>query len=286
MSTYKIAISEYKLTKKIPPQHKFWHTFNASFSNEQFEPEKIAGIIYNGHAITTQHKNKWRAKENYLCGQHIGLDFDNGDITSSIDHLKKDKFISKYASFLYTTMSHTDEHPRSRVIFFLDTPIMQPANYSLAATALLWLFGTADRQCKDAVRFFYGSPNCKMELLSHVLPLETVKHLIAEYKETGCQEKKRAIRPDYAAPPSQQEVQDALKFINPWGIDYGEWVQVLMGIHSEFGEGGRGLADSWAKGEPGEVEHKWKSFKSGGEGMVTIATVFGIAKRFGWKKGS
>lgn len=285
MPTFKIAISDYSMRKKIPAQDPFWPKFNSSFVNYDAEPEQIAKCVFEGHALTTQHKDKWRVSSNYICGQHIGLDFDNGDISSSIDHLKKDKFISKYASFLYTTISHTIEVPRARVIFLLDKPIMQPGNYSLAATALLWLFGTADRQCKDCVRFFYGSPNCQMEIIGNILPLETIKHLISEYQDTGKQEKKKSIRPEYSAPPSQQEVHEALKLINPWGIDYGEWVQVLMGIHAEFGDAGKHLAESWAKGEPGEVERKWHSFKNGGESMVTIATVFGIAKRFGWHKG-
>ena len=284
MTTYKIAMSDYALKKKIPPQDPFWPKFNASFSNYEVEPEQITGAVFAGHAITTQHKDRWRTSQNYICGQHIGLDFDNGDNTSSIEYLKKDKFISKYASFLYTTISHTDEAPRSRAMFLLDKPIMQAANYSMAATALLWVFGAADRQCKDSVRFFYGAINCRMEIIGNVLPLEKIKYLIAEYKEAGYQEKKKAVRPDYAVPPSQQEVQAALKFINPWSIDYGEWVQVLMGIHAEFGDDGRLLAENWAKGEPGEVERKWKSFKPGG--LTTIATVFGMAKRFGWHKGS
>ena len=58
-----------------------------------------------------------------------------------------------------------------------------------------------------------------------------------------------------------------------------------MGIHSQFGEGGYSLASSWADGKQDEIDHKWKSFKKGNtEGAITIATVFGIAKKFGWKK--
>jgi hypothetical protein len=59
-----------------------------------------------------------------------------------------------------------------------------------------------------------------------------------------------------------------------------------MGLHNQFGDGGFSLAESWGDGKQGEVEQKWKSFKQSGNpaGAVTIATVFGIAKRFGWKK--
>jgi hypothetical protein len=286
MTTFKIAVSRFALDGKIPPGDPFWPKFNASFENTEMETQNILQAVYDGRPITTQHKNNWRSSENYLCGQHIGLDFDAGDNTSSIKHLMDNKFIQRYAAFLYTTVSHTEEAPRSRVIFVLDAPIMQAKNYTLAAASLLWLFGTADRQCKDAVRFFYGSKGCTFEYLDNVLPLETIKKLISQYQETGKREQRHAIRRDYTAPPSQKEVADALAKIPPWGINYDEWLEVLMGIHSEFGDAGLSLAENWADGQDGEVERKWKSFKQNGNtsGAVTIATVFGIAKNFGWRK--
>jgi hypothetical protein len=59
-----------------------------------------------------------------------------------------------------------------------------------------------------------------------------------------------------------------------------------MALHAAFGDGGRALADSWTDGQPGEVERKWKTFKPNGNaaGAVTIATVFGFAKRAGWQR--
>lgn len=283
---FKVAISRYALTAKIPPAHEFWPTFNAGFENMELTAPHILRNVYEGRAITTWHKDRWRVSSNYLCGQHIGLDFDNGDQTSTLENLLKDKFIARYAAFLYTTISHTPECPRARVIFTLDAPIMQAQNYALAASALLWLFGTADRQCKDAVRFFYGAPGCQSEYLDNVLPLEVVKKLIGQYQETGRVEKKRADRSDYHAPASQQEVADALRMINPWAIDYDQWVKILMGIHAEFGDAGYQLAENWADAKERELEQKWKSFKQAGNtsGAVSIATVFGIAKDYGWEK--
>ena len=286
MDTFQIAISKHSLDHKIPPGDPFWREFNASFVNCRMGLPDLLQAVYDGHPFTTQHKNNWRASENYLRGQHIGLDFDAGDSTSTLAHLTDDKFIMRYGAFVYTTVSHTEEHPRARAIFILDQPIMQAKNYTLAAAALLWLFGTADRQCKDAVRFFYGSKGCQFEYINQVLPLDVVKKLIGEYQASGQREHHRAARSDYHAPASQQEVADALNFIRPWDIDYDEWVSVLMAIHSQFGDAGLSLAENWADGKQGEVEQKWRSFKQNGNpaGAVTIATVFGIAKQHGWRK--
>jgi len=284
VDTYRIAVSQYICKQKIPNNDPFWPRFNASFDNYSMGVSRIVEAIYQGHPITTQHANHWRDSKNYICGQHLGLDMDTEDERSTIDTLMKDFFIGRYASFIYSTISHTDEKPRSRVIFMLDTPIMQAKNYAMAASALLWLFGAADRQCKDAVRFYYGAPGCRVEMINNILPLDVIKHLIEQYQETGAKEHKK--QSNYHAPADQEEVAAALKFIPPWQIDYTEWVEILMALHAQFGDGGYALAESWGDGKGNEIEKKWASFKADGNvtGAVTIATVFGIAKRFGWKK--
>lgn len=282
----KIAVSHYELTQKIPHGDPFWPRFNASFENLDIDHPTLIDAICDGKAITTWHKDSWRVTENYLCGQHLGLDFDAGDETSYLPLLMQDSFIRKYAMMGYATISSASDFPRSRIIFLLDTPIMQARNYTLAASALLWVFGTADRQCKDAVRFFYGSKGCDFEYRGNTLPLAVVRDLIAQYQASGMSEKHQVTRHDYHPPVEQREVSEALGLIPPWGIAYDEWLEILMGIHAAFGEDGYSLATSWADGKPGEVEQKWRGFKQSGNtaGAVTIATVFMIAKRFGWKR--
>jgi len=280
---YRVAVSPYALDGKIAPGDPFWKTFNSSFENHELQTDDLAAAIYAGQAYTTWHARHWRHSDNYICGQHIGLDFDHGD--STLEQLAADKFIARYGAMVYTTPSHTPEAPRARVVFLLDTPVMQAKNYTLAVSSLLWLFGTADRQCRDACRFFYGSKNCEMVYLANTLPLAIVRHLIAQYQATGQREKCRHERA-FTAAPAQQEVADALQRIPAWGIDYDEWVQVLMALHSAYGDDGLALAETWADGAPGEVARKWGSFRPTGNtsGAVTIATVFALAKRFGWQK--
>lgn len=283
---FKVALSSYSIPQKLAPGDPRWAQFNSCFRNVELPQQRIINQIYSGAAITTWHKNNWRSNANFICGQHMGLDFDNGDQSSSIAALRGDKFIGKYASFLYTTMSHTPEEPRSRVIFLLDQPIMQAANYAKAAAALLWVFGGADRQCKDPARFFYGSPDCEVEILSNVLPLDVVKKLIAAYEESGEREKRKRTAPEYRAPAEMADVQAALAMIDPWSVTYTEWVEILMAIHHEFGDGGLALAENWGDGYQQEVERKWRSFKKGGNtsGAVTIGTVFALAKERGWRR--
>lgn len=283
--TFKIAFSSMALRGKIADGDSLWPDFTGSFRNLELDTIDIANEIYCGHPLTTWHKNNWRHSSNYVLGQHIGLDFDTGDKQSTLAYLAKDKFVAKYASLIYTTPSHTPDAPRARVLFFLDQPIQQAKNYISAATALLWLFGTADTKCKDPCRFFYGSLNCDVEYLDNVLPLERVKEIIAQWQASGAVTKRHHERSG-STPVEQQEVEEALRYIPPCGIDYNEWLAVLMGIHDAFGDAGISLADGWAQGFPGEIERKWKSFTKTGNvsGKTTIATVFKLAKDRGWRK--
>lgn len=285
--TYKVSLGPV-VASKIPYGDPYWRQFNGSFVNVEKQQLAVASALYDGHPITTWHSSNWRHSRNYLCGQHLGIDFDTEDKRSSIPLLLKDSFISKHAAVIYTTLSHTPDKPRARVIFLLDTPIMQARNYALAAAALLWIFGSADRQCKDAARFFYGGrPGaCEMEWLAHELPLSLVKDLIGRYQQTGLHQRKQVAKQYSGQTVDEERVLDALKHINAWGIDYDQWVSILMAIHSEFpGDNGLQIAESWADGKPGEVAQKWKSFHSDGgtTGKVGIGTLFAISKDHGWQ---
>ena len=86
--------------------------------------------------------------------------------------------------------------------------------------------------------------------------------------------------------PDMALVDDALRHIHPWGIPYGEWVAVLMGIHAEFGAGGLPMAEAWGQGADGEIAGKWSGFKpsGNGSGRVGLGTVFALAKQHGWQR--
>lgn len=283
---YKVAFGPV-LQGKLPPGDPGWPAFNGSFRNVEAPQIEIMDALWTGHPITTWHKDHWRKGENYILGQHLGLDFDTKDEQSTIPHLLQDSFIRRYAAMVYTTPSHTPAEPRARVIFLLDTPIHQPENYKRASLALLWIFGAADAKCKDPVRFFYGGKPgaCEMEWIGNELPLAKIKDLIESYESTGKRERKRQQGAFDSAPVDQARIADALRHVSPWAIDYEEWVSVLMAIHAELGDGGLGLAESWGDGREGEVLRKWRSFKPGGNsaGKVGIGTLFALAQDRGWR---
>ena len=193
----KIAISTFALDGKIPSGDPRWKSFNSSFENHDVSLMDLANAIWMGHAITTQHKET-RRTENFICGQHIGFDFDTEDQRSTFEHLRKVTLIAKFACLLYQTPSHTLAAPRARVIFQLDTPIYQAANYVRAVEAITLTMGEGnDTQCKDAVRFFYGSKGADIVPLEGVLPLARVRAMIATHERHKAQHVQPATpRPD------------------------------------------------------------------------------------------
>lgn len=270
MTHFKIAFSTMQLEGKIPHGSPLWNEFNASFENDELPLPAITYMIDDGCSFTTWHDHQWRKSANFLCGQHIGIDFDE----RSVDDALLDPFVQRYAGLVYRTPSSTAESPRCRVLFALDVPIYQSANYVAAVTALIWLFGaTADRKCKDACRFFYGSLGSMPTRLNNVLPLETVKALIASHRSV---EKPRQTRHKFFRPSSNDAIEAArlLERLAPARADdYEDWVTVGMALQG-LGNEGLSLWEAWsarsAKHIPGECERKWGSFRGEGVGMGSL----------------
>jgi hypothetical protein len=174
----------------------WWKTFNGDFRNYKLPVKKLMGAIQNGYSYTTQH-HRYRKSDNFICGQHIGLDFDTGNDRSAIGTLLENKFIKRNASFIHTTASHTTDKPRTRVIFILEVPIRSRAKYSLLAEAFAETFSTnggADVSCKDPVRLFFGAENCEIYELGNILKLKTAaKHIVLPYKEKLVEQQKTTM---------------------------------------------------------------------------------------------
>lgn len=174
---YKIAVSAEPVDGKIPAGDPRWGRFNSSFINMELWPEQIRDYIYRGHAFTTWHISP-RKSAHFICGQHYALDYDGGGHRATLDYLEQDPYISRRASMIYTTPSHTEEAPRARVLFLLEEPIDDPALYTAGAIALTKLDDLSDKSCKDPCRFFYGSTDCELYFLDNVMTMRDVQVLI------------------------------------------------------------------------------------------------------------
>ncbi len=276
------AVSSLSVKQKLPQGDPAWYPLTHSFANREVSVMDMANLVYAGHLFAPMLKSSHRNTENFLKGQHLALDADS----FMIKDLMKESFIKRYAALLYTTMSHREDNPRCRVVFVLDTPIHQVENYRAALNALLFHYPAFDQNCKDPCRGFYGSYHCQqMEVPMNVLPLSAVKSMINVHVNFQKEMERRRPAVVFDDNPNLEEAAEALQRIDPWKIEYHEWVKILAALYHSFGDAALPVAERWADGDGNEVQVKWKSFKGSSAGkQATVASVFEVAKRFGWRK--
>jgi hypothetical protein len=178
---YRIAINQMALDGKLPQGDRRWAQFNDLFINRELEQIDIASAIYTGHGYAAWFNGR-RKDDNFICAQHIAVDMETHDKRSSIEYIASMEFTQVYGGLIYSTPSHTDADPRSRIVFFLDQPIFDITAYEAAIGFVYSLFPGSDVSCIDSSRFFYGSLNCQLEWLNNTLPLN---HLRRYYKSWG-----------------------------------------------------------------------------------------------------
>lgn len=165
-----------------------WQSYYKTFERVVVTPRQLAVLVYKGYAITPVWETA-RREENFISAQHMAFDFDAGDESSSLASLMADStFAWLFCSFGYTTPSHTTEAPRSRLVFVLEYPIYDPAEYRLVyqtvARRIALDGGHTDPACKDPLRLYYGSPGCEVApnwsvLGKAVIDIETAAYVAA-----------------------------------------------------------------------------------------------------------
>lgn len=123
-------------------------------TTEEVTPEFLANEVAKGKSFVAGiMKDNERKKRNLLYQQVIALDFDDG---TRIDDLVANEFIKEHASFIYMTLSNTDDFNKSRVVFFLDKKLTSNEQVERVYNKLFEIFPNVDKACKDSSRIFFG----------------------------------------------------------------------------------------------------------------------------------
>lgn len=271
----KIAFNRMATAEKLPQGDPRWSEFNDSFVNMELEPIEIANYIYGGHAYTAWHNGR-RKLENFVCSQFIAIDLDSGDERSSFAHLEKNELVQIYAGLMHTTPSHTPSAPRARIIFFFDAPLETPESVNAIAKFLIAQFDGADQSCKDASRFFYGAKDCDIWFSEHVFPLARLR---LYYKAWLLKQPKPKPAKPISTPTELKDVEQALRRINPWSLEYTQWIAIIAALHDTYGDAALGLAVEWGAGYEGEVERKWRTFGHYPGNRAGLGTIFELSRQ-------
>lgn len=171
-----------------------------------------------------------RNRESFISSSIVGLDMDHD--TKPFRTLESDPFFSKYASFAYTTASHTEQAPRYRIMFVLDEPIRNVDQYKALTTALVQRFG-GDSNARDAVRLWFGKKRAELITWGNTLPPEQVARLVES--EGKAEEEEVKLRAFGTKPLTTEDVRAMLSFI-PAQLDHIDWKRVCAAVVDAVGE--------------------------------------------------
>jgi hypothetical protein len=187
------------------------YAFNSTFQTEELTlDDLVEGVIRKGHAFTApfakvKHDDRKtpRLKRNVGEVPFLALDSDTGDKRSTLAWWNIQGLVALYGAVLYTTASHTEDDPRCRVVFLLDSPL-DADKAELALKAFHWKYDFVDQSASDASRVFYGAKGCEVVVLGNVLPLDVLQeevvqpyldHLEEEQRQRDAERKQRPVRP-------------------------------------------------------------------------------------------
>ncbi|MHA6847039.1 plasmid replication protein, CyRepA1 family [Ralstonia syzygii] len=162
----KIAVNRHiinKIDKSDKPQAEILTT---KFENLDLTPDELAAFINEGYPFCAQHNGGRRKEPNFVRSGYLAVDIDGGmTLSEALDT----PYVQQYASFLYTTPSHTPEKHRFRIGFQLEQAITDVQKMRAAYQGAIRRFG-GDGSCKDACRLFFGSKGSNPIVLGNILP--------------------------------------------------------------------------------------------------------------------
>jgi hypothetical protein len=118
--------------------------------NPETYPNKAACMGVSFSAFKNNHRNK----DNFEKAYAVMVDYDEGKM--SIEEAAKRIENNGLKDFLYTSASHTPEHPRWRVIAPLHNPVDYNGYYALVGALNSILGGGIDKGSFEAERFYYA----------------------------------------------------------------------------------------------------------------------------------
>ncbi len=175
--TIRCGLSQAFINKENVTGHK--HAFSQSFQPTEIRLDQFVKHITNGKAWTQGYfHNNGRRKDAFISAQTFALDLDD---RVGVAAALSEKVIRDHALLVHPSPSSTPEHPKTRVIFVLDTFITNADEWERLQRGLIEYFAhlRPDPACKDCARMFYGSDKSGAYCnLKAILPIATVKDLI------------------------------------------------------------------------------------------------------------
>ena len=162
----KIAVNKNVIGKPDSSHRQIHAVMTKTYKNLDITPERLAEFVQKGYAFCAQHKNQWRKSANFTACDFLTVDIDD-DMT--LEEALENVFVQSFASFIYTTASHSENFHKFRIVFALEETITDSKIMKAMYIGLAVKFG-GDLACTDACRQFYGSEDCEVFFIGKMLP--------------------------------------------------------------------------------------------------------------------
>ena len=166
----KISMNPCLIDKNISGDKRL---FTEGYQNVDADLGELAEAITSGWAYGPQ-LNGPRRTSNFACSDIAPVDIDHA---TSLTEILERELIRDHAALIHTTVSHSPEKPRARVIFVLSRTVDR-ADEMVAINRSLALRCGGDRAATDAGRGFFGCRGAQTFMPRRELPPDLMQDLI------------------------------------------------------------------------------------------------------------
>lgn len=277
-----------------------WDAFAAQFSNPREYPTKEDCPLLSlaTYGDTRSDKNSLRHESNMLAVHGVEGDYDAGLV--SVAEVGRRVTAAGMAAVIYTTARHTPDAPRWRVLAPLSKPCTPAERWRLVGILNAALGGILASESFTPSQSFYFGRVHGVDYDSRHVPgaaIDDGPHLFFDPLYPAGREVQRDpddlsdMLPKLPAPPLEV-IESALQAmpndgIDPRTPDWEGYRDIIFALHDGTGGSpeGRALALAWSERNPKhtlrEFNDRWDRSRSK-PGGVTIGTLIGLAKKFGW----
>lgn len=136
-----------------------------------------------GHGYGPQFHGGRRKAIYFARAGFLAADVDDG---ITIEEAKEHAFVRHHAGLIHTSVSHTPQRHRFRIIFLLDEPILNAQDWADAQLGLA-VKVNGDRSVSDAARMFFGNTRAEFFTISRSMSSSVVADLVAMGRDARAQ---------------------------------------------------------------------------------------------------
>ena len=155
---------------------------NSSLVSETISPLDLVMLVTEGKSYGNQAVRVTGQPSKFVAGNVISVDLE-GSQSCALDIATQENIFQDFGLFAYTTMSHTEEEPRCRLVFAMEKPVKDASDYRMIARSLCGAWGMdVDKGSWEPFRLFLGNPNGKLQWHGNVLPEDIYRQMLREAK--------------------------------------------------------------------------------------------------------